>query len=157
MTLPVWALCQQAEVGHVAGPDVGRTAPPPMVAHLLHSVNPLLNQALMIANQSDLEVAQSRPSWIRNLSIVTNDVSIGLAALSLEGLRSIKCPVALPVAQLASSRTLKVLYLNPASGDISGIEFCPALEELLLSGKAITSLTSLDGRRTTRGRNDCHS
>jgi hypothetical protein len=39
-----------------------------MVANMMHSVNPLLDEVITITRESDVEVALRRPSWIRNVA-----------------------------------------------------------------------------------------
>jgi hypothetical protein len=124
-TLPVWALCRQAELSHVAGPDVGRTAPPPMVANMLHCINPLLKKEITINTQSDLEAAQRRPSWIRAVGIETYDDPRGFA----------------------TSKSLKKLNLNGTTvtdAGLTGIQCIPTLEDLsLYHCQQVTSVTRL--------------
>jgi hypothetical protein len=72
----VWSQCWQAEVSLVTGSDVGRTAPPPMVANMLHCINPLLSELVTIATESHLDVARQRPSWIRGVVVDTADATI---------------------------------------------------------------------------------
>ncbi len=89
----VWALCRQGELRHVGGPN---TAPPPMVAQILHTVNSSLNAVLKIDSQEDAEAARCWPSWIRNVCIRTDNP---VALKGLVGLRSIRFCVVVPLAQ----------------------------------------------------------
>jgi Leucine-rich repeat (LRR) protein len=138
--LPLWALCQQAELNH------GGTVPPPMVANILHSVNPLLGEMFPVNTQVDLELAHKLPSWIRGVNIVAKDERIVLSAFAVTGMRSIQCAVSVPL-RCVSAPSLKSLVLdstNMADDDLAGIERCPALEGLSLSKcMKITSVRSL--------------
>jgi hypothetical protein len=146
-TLPLWAWSRQAELSHVGGSQTERTAPPPMVAHTLHCANPLLTKVITIRDKNDLQVAHRRPSWIRAVNIDTNDATIGVAALTLDGVRSIQCTVVLPLSHLSSSRVLKILDLRSrgiTNDTIMGLEFCRALEDLSLRHcDRVTSVTRL--------------
>ncbi len=67
-TVAVWALCREAELSHVAGPDAGRTAPPPMVANILHSGNSLLKKAFTVRTDTDVDDARRLPTQGTNRS-----------------------------------------------------------------------------------------
>ncbi len=125
-----------------------------MIANMLLCINPLLNEPVTIFTESDLEVARRRPSWIRAVSIETDDPTIGVAALALDGLRSIECTVALPLAPLLSSRTLKVLELRSddiTNDTIARNECIATLENLsLYECKQVTSVTSLATSKSLR-------
>ncbi len=153
--------------------DIGQTAPPPMVANMLHCINSLLkNETFTIGNESDLDVARQRPSWIRGVVITTANEKVGAAALTLDGLRMIRCRLALPLTHLASSRTLKVLasfpstfglenaaftkvtmpsFTNATNDTIAGVEWFPALEELsLMRCVQVDSVTRLAASKSLK-------
>jgi hypothetical protein len=138
-------------VNHVGSLDVGRTAPP-MVAMLLHSVNPQLTAVLWIQSQAELDDARWRPSWMRNVSMKAE--SVGRGALALDGLPSIRCTLASPLALFSSPRYLRILELHGSrvtNNDIQGIEHCVNLKNRsLMSCKRIASVANLAALRSLK-------